>query len=406
MRIAVWHALPSGGALRLLGDQLSGLAARGHELHLWSPPSAHQPSAATLTSSRHVVPLAAPATRSGTRDLRAAWSGVVPDRVAYEAHCARCASEIAEMEPDVVLAHTGDSFWPSAIARYLDSPSVSYIHEPNRRLFEAGFGFPWVARHGSRGRMGIGSLRRFAAELARVETFRIEVRDETEWVLAFDEVLVNSAFSREALMRAYGRAARVCRPGIDTDRFALQVRPVDVGSTVVSVGALVDAKRPELLVEGVAAARSVERFVWVANHVEAQCRTRVERAVERTGVTFELRHGVSDDELVSAYREADVFVYAPRLEPFGLAPLEANATGLPVVAVAEGGVRETVLDGVNGVLTDPDPDAFGAVLADLLGDPGRVRGLGRAARDHVVAHWSLARAIDELETHLVRVSGR
>ena len=36
-------------------------------------------------------------------------------------------------------------------------------------------------------------------------------------------------------------------------------------------------------------------------------------------------------------------LYAPRLEPFGLAPLEANACGLPVIAVPEGGVRETVV---------------------------------------------------------------
>jgi glycosyltransferase involved in cell wall biosynthesis len=45
--------------------------------------------------------------------------------------------------------------------------------------------------------------------------------------------------------------------------------------------------------------------------------------------------------------------YAPRLEPLGLAPLEAGACGLPVVAVAEAGVRETVVDGITGSLTGP-----------------------------------------------------
>jgi len=43
-------------------------------------------------------------------------------------------------------------------------------------------------------------------------------------------------------------------------------------------------------------------------------------------------------------------VYSARLEPFGLAPLEANACATPVVAVAEGGVRESIRNGVNGVL--------------------------------------------------------
>ena len=42
-------------------------------------------------------------------------------------------------------------------------------------------------------------------------------------------------------------------------------------------------------------------------------------------------------------------VYAPCLELVGLAPLEANACGVPVVAVAEGSVRETIVDGVYGL---------------------------------------------------------
>jgi len=46
-------------------------------------------------------------------------------------------------------------------------------------------------------------------------------------------------------------------------------------------------------------------------------------------------------------------LYAPRLEPVRYAPLEANACELPVVGVAEGGLRETIVDGVNGLLVDP-----------------------------------------------------
>ena len=65
-------------------------------------------------------------------------------------------------------------------------------------------------------------------------------------------------------------------------------------------------------------------------------------------VTFDARRSIDDSELVETLNRATAMVYAPRLEPFGLAPLEANACGLPVVAVAEGGVRETIIDGVNG----------------------------------------------------------
>ena len=405
MRIAVWHALPSGGALRMLGDQLRGLAARGHDLRVWSPPGAHAVDAAGF--SYREVRWNAPVGGGGRSELAEAWRRRRADLDAFAEHCAACAREIDAWAPDVALAHPGDMYRPSALAMSLDTPSVLYLQEPDRRLFEAGFAFPWVAGHGTRRRIGVSAVRRFVAELARVERKRIEVRDQTDWVHAFDEVLVNSAFSREALLRAYGRRARVCLPGIDTERFGWQDRPQQVRGTVLSVGALVDSKNPRFLVEAVAAAGpAVSRFVWVANHVDEHCRAQVERVARDVGVVFELRDGVSDEELLAAYGEADVFVYAPRLEPFGLAPLEANATGLPVVAVAEGGVRETVVDGVNGVIVDQDAHELGAALANLLADPVRTRALGRAACDHVVGNWGVDASIDRLEAHLLAVVER
>jgi glycosyltransferase involved in cell wall biosynthesis len=60
-------------------------------------------------------------------------------------------------------------------------------------------------------------------------------------------------------------------------------------------------------------------------------------------------------------------VYSARLEPFGLAPLEANACATPVVAVAEGGVRESIGNGVNGVLiSERRPEQIGQELLSFL----------------------------------------
>ncbi len=72
-------------------------------------------------------------------------------------------------------------------------------------------------------------------------------------------------------------------------------------------------------------------------------------------------------------------LYTSQLEPFGLAPLEANSCGTPVVAVAEGGVRETIKDGLNGFLVDDEPEAIAQAIKLLLSDAELARTWATAA---------------------------
>lgn len=74
----------------------------------------------------------------------------------------------------------------------------------------------------------------------------------------------------------------------------------------------------------------------------------------------------------------DLFLYASQTETQGLVVIEAMAAGVPVVAVAAGGVTEAVRDAAAGELVPPDPEAIAARASGLLDDPERRRRLGRA----------------------------
>src|SRR5438132_6563492 len=113
-------------------------------------------------------------------------------------------------------------------------------------------------------------------------------------------------------------------------------------------------------------------------------------------VELAVKSMATDAELVDLLNRAAAFVYTPRLEPFGFAPLEANACGLPVVAVAEGGVRETVRDGINGLLVEDDPGAIARGVERLLLDPSYAARLGSAGAELVRREWSLPASIDRL----------
>ena len=93
-------------------------------------------------------------------------------------------------------------------------------------------------------------------------------------------------------------------------------------------------------------------------------------------------------------------VYASRLEPLGLAPLEANACGLPVVAVAEGGVRETIIDGVTGLLVQHQPQAMARAIEQLRDDKRLTAQLSKNGSELVKEKWSVESAVERLERQL------
>ena len=89
------------------------------------------------------------------------------------------------------------------------------------------------------------------------------------------------------------------------------------------------------------------------------------------------------DALARAYASADLFLFASRTDTFGQVLLEAQASGLPVVAVAEGGPCSIVEDGVTGRLCPPDAQALARAVLDLAGSPLLRERLAQRALDAV-----------------------
>lgn len=112
-------------------------------------------------------------------------------------------------------------------------------------------------------------------------------------------------------------------------------------------------------------------------------------------------------DLLEIYPACDLYVWPAVGEAYGVALLEAQAAGLPVVAGAEGGVPDIVADGVTGILVAPRrPDLLADAVGALLADPDRRRAMGRQALAHAVAQHDVARARDRLATALAHLPTR
>jgi glycosyltransferase involved in cell wall biosynthesis len=120
-------------------------------------------------------------------------------------------------------------------------------------------------------------------------------------------------------------------------------------------------------------------------------------------VDFAFKVLIPDAELHDLLSQAAVMIYTSHLEPFGYAPLEANACGTGVVAIAEGGVRETVCDPSGGILVrNSSPEEFANALLKFTDDLGFATEFGRKSCAYVQQNWSQTKAMDQLESELER----
>lgn len=400
MKIAVWHNLPSGGGKRALHDQVRGLLARGHTIEVWCPEtsdSRYLPLSELVPE--HRLPLPQPKSSSLLpRSFRINITERLASLRAIEAHAREAAAQIERSGFDLALIHPCLRTFAPYIGRFLSIPKVLYLQEPNRPLYEAHPRLHWVAPES-------GSVVRTLLDLAYLQVRRIEAREEATNVHAYDKVLSNSYFSRESLLRSYGVESDVCYLGVNTERLPLADIPRE--PFAIGLGAFTKEKGLDFVIEalGKVSASIRPKLIWVGNSAwGSSYKEEMLKLAQERGVVFEPREGISDAELTGLLQKASVMVYASRLEPFGYAPLEAACCGTPVVAVQEGGMRESLVDGVTGLVVPRTHEAVAGAVASLLSNPERARSLGCTAASYVRQHWSLEAATDRLEAALARVS--
>lgn len=197
-----------------------------------------------------------------------------------------------------------------------------------------------------------------------------------------------------------GTDPRRFRP--DIDAAAAQRRFGLIGSPwLLTVSRLV----PHKGIDTVIAALPMLPEVRYAVAGEGPDRPRLEQLADQLGVRDRVRFlgSVPEVQLPGLYRAATLYAGLSReasgqVEGFGLSLVEAQASGIPVIASTSGGIPDAVLDGRTGVLIPPDdPTAAAVTLIGLLSDPGRLAAMGRSGRARVEQYLNWGRVVTDLE---------
>jgi glycosyltransferase involved in cell wall biosynthesis len=232
---------------------------------------------------------------------------------------------------------------------------VAYIHTPMRYVwdqFDAYFG---------PGRAGFAT--RLAAHAVAPWLRRWDVRSTAR----AHGLIANSRFVAERIRRYWNREVdAVVYPPVDIARFAPSADgPADYA---LIVSALVPYKRVELAVR---AFSRLKRPLWIAGDGPERARLQA-----MAGPSVRFLGSVAHDALPGLYARARFFVL-PGEEDFGIAPVEAQAAGRPVLALARGGALETVIENQTGVLfleqTVESLIEGIAAIDRLPADPTRIR---------------------------------
>jgi glycosyltransferase involved in cell wall biosynthesis len=238
---------------------------------------------------------------------------------------------------DLVLSSS--SAWAHAVICEEETVHVCYCHNP--------FRYAWNERHRTLAERSDPVSRAVLRGLFR--RWR-----EWDWIAAqrVDRYITNSRTTQARIRSYFGRDSRIVYPPVATERF----RPGPVGDYHLVLSELVSHKQIEV---AVMAFNRLGSTLVIAGAGPA--RRQLER-LAAPNVRFVGR--VGDEEaarLMSGCRA--LVVTGP--EEFGIAAVEAQAAGRPVIARAAGGLLENVVDGVTGCLWDGGPEQLAAAVADF-----------------------------------------
>jgi len=397
MRVAVYSSLPVGGAWHATNELFSALSKR-HEIEVFG-----LAQGAAIADEAPVAYRSFPCAFRRRFDFplsRLNWAADYANLKRLTAAQKELAREIDRGNFDVVYCPSCGITEVPLIVSYLKTPTVYHcnsrewnVHPRDARRYEQ-------SRH--------PYIRRLIPDVGQKWYERSLKARRTTAMNDVVTVLGVSQFLCEQVYLQYGRRCLLSYVGLPVDRFC-RISEVRRENMVLSVGALTPQKAHDLIIESLALIpRDLRPVLGIAfsSAIDKE-REYLSELGQRLGVRIRWFDSVRGyDGMSELYSRAALVVATGVMEGLGRAPLEAMACETPAIAVREGGLRETIRDGVDGLLVDRDPDALAGAIESLLTDSALRERLVREGRKSVEQYWTLDRAASVLEQHLEATARR
>lgn len=158
-----------------------------------------------------------------------------------------------------------------------------------------------------------------------------------------DYLLCNSSTVQQRILQHYQRSSQIIYPGVDVDYFTPQKKPLSLDYFLV-VSRLVAHKKIDLAIR--ACHQLKKKLIIVGSGREKNKLVNLKNKLNDSNIIFMGK--VSDKKLKSLYQNCQALI-CPQIEDYGLAPVEVQSCGRPVIAYQKGGITETVISHQTGL---------------------------------------------------------
>lgn len=395
--VLFYNNLPSGGVCRVICEICKRLLERGHRLTCYNPEKNATVSSFLKRYGATVISHGAPsyfnalAIRPYFLNPWAAAGIFLKRSLLYDHLCRQLAHQIDAASFDVAWIEKCCFVSSTFLLKHLRTTKVYYCQEPWRDAYEGQAHLAGYKLCGVTGKLAAWG------ENCKLNLRRIIDRKNA---CSADMILANSKYSQGYIAKAYGVSSEVCYLGVDNEFF--HPMSLERKNFILSVGRIEKRKRHDLLIEslGHMPEKNRPQAVVVASRDSSARRLELEALAREHGVHLIIKLGISDGELVQLYNEATCVFYGAMREPFGLVALEAMACGTPIIAVREGGLQESVVDGKTGFLVNPEPEDCADAIRKIFADQNLQGKFSEAGIKHVASSWTWDHAATRFENYL------
>lgn len=272
---------------------------------------------------------------------------------------------------DVLNPHISPSEW----IRHRNERVLWYCHTPPREVYDL-----------YETRMQNRSTKEKLIYAALVGTYKLIAKGITKKI---EGIATNSNTTRDRIMKYYGKEAAVINPGIDAKEFSnngddkyflypsriVANKRQDYVINAFSQFTKMSKKRYRLVVAGTLS-KDPEHQKYMARLREMS-----------KGLDVSFKTNLGDGELKRLYSNSTAVLFAAMNEDYGFIPLEAMASGKPVISVNEGGPRETIAEGKTGFLVN-SPSEMAQRMNAIAQDSSEAERMGREGRRLVERKYS------------------